>query len=97
VPGRERGTASCQAGRASRRTLSRGSAGEVCVNGASAHLVKIDDLVIVCAYTELNDADCRGFEPIRVFVDQRNRMCRITQNQRAGLPHGSADHSGRSL
>ncbi len=60
----------------------RGS-GEICINGAAAHLIKVDDLVIICAYTELDDADRRGFEPIRVFVDHRNRMCGIS-----GCPAG---------
>ncbi len=49
----------------------RGS-GEICVNGAAAHLVKPHDLVIICSYVQLDDAACRGFEGIRVFVDHRN-------------------------
>ncbi len=54
----------------------RGS-GEICVNGAAAHLVKPHDLVIICSYVQVEDADCRGFEGIRVFVDGRNRAREI--------------------
>jgi aspartate 1-decarboxylase len=49
----------------------RGS-GEICVNGAAAHLVKPHDVVIICSYVQVDDAECRGFEGIRVFVDPRN-------------------------
>jgi len=51
----------------------RGS-GEICVNGAAAHLVKPHDLVIICSYAQLDDAKCRGHEGVRVFVDHRNRV-----------------------
>ena len=51
----------------------RGS-GEICVNGAAAHLVKPHDLVIICSYALVDDAECRGHEGTRVFVDHRNRV-----------------------
>ena len=54
----------------------RGS-GEICVNGAAAHLVKPHDLVILCSYVQVDDVDCRGFEGIRVFVDGHNRIREI--------------------
>ncbi len=46
--------------------------GEICVNGAAAHLVKPGDLVILCSYVQLDDAACRDWEAIRIFVDERN-------------------------
>ena len=55
----------------------RGS-GEICVNGAAAHLVKPHDLVIICSYVQLDDAACRGYEGIRVFVDSRNAIREIS-------------------
>ena len=54
----------------------RGS-GEICVNGAAAHLVKPHDLVIICSYVQVDDAACRGHEGIRVFVDRHNRAREI--------------------
>ncbi len=47
--------------------------GEICVNGAAAHRIKPHDLVIICSYVQLSEAECRGWEAIRVFVDARNR------------------------
>lgn len=54
----------------------RGS-GEICVNGAAAHLVKPHDLVIICSYVQVEEDRCRGYEGIRVFVDGANRAKEI--------------------
>ena len=51
----------------------RGS-GDVCVNGAAAHLVDVGDLVIVASFVELDDAEARAHEPAVVFVDDSNRI-----------------------
>jgi len=48
--------------------------GEICVNGAAAHLVKPHDVVIVCSYAQVDDAECVGWNARRVFVDGRNRI-----------------------
>ena len=50
----------------------RGS-GTICVNGAGAHLVKPGDLVIIATYAAVEDADCRGFEPVIIHVNEKNR------------------------
>jgi aspartate 1-decarboxylase len=50
----------------------RGS-GELCVNGAAAHLIKPHDVVIICSYVQVPDTACRGWEATRVFVDASNR------------------------
>ena len=47
--------------------------GEICVNGAAAHLIKPHDLVIICSYVQVDDAESRGWEATRIFVDERNR------------------------
>jgi aspartate 1-decarboxylase len=48
--------------------------GVVCINGAAAHLVKPHDVVIVATFAELDDAEARGWEAKRVFVDRHNRI-----------------------
>jgi aspartate 1-decarboxylase len=48
--------------------------GVICVNGAAAHLVSPGDLVIIAAYTWLDEAVARVHQPRVVFVDERNRM-----------------------
>jgi aspartate 1-decarboxylase len=51
----------------------RGS-GEICLNGAAAHLVHPGDKVIVISYGEYDDADlAAGYEPVIVHVDTENR------------------------
>jgi aspartate 1-decarboxylase len=51
----------------------RGS-GEVCVNGAGAHLIKPGDLVIVATYTLMTGRKARKHEPTVVFVDGANKI-----------------------
>lgn len=51
-----------------------GKPGEVCLNGAAAHLVDIGDLVIVIAYGELDEAELAGFAPNIVHVDRANNV-----------------------
>jgi aspartate 1-decarboxylase len=50
----------------------RGS-GEICINGAAAHLVHPGDLIIICAYAQLTEAECRTHVPQVVHVDAQNR------------------------
>ena len=51
----------------------RGS-GVICVNGAAARLVSPGDLVIIAAYTWMDEAAARQHEPKVVFVDELNRI-----------------------
>ena len=48
--------------------------GEICINGAAAHLVKPHDVVIIATFAELDDAEARGWQAKRVFVGPGNRM-----------------------
>jgi len=50
-----------------------GEPGEVCLNGAAAHLVEVGHRVIVVAYAEVDEAELAGFKPRVVHVDARNR------------------------
>jgi aspartate 1-decarboxylase len=47
--------------------------GEICINGAAAHLVKPGDTVIIASYAQVEDHEARGWEARRVFVDRANR------------------------
>jgi aspartate 1-decarboxylase len=51
----------------------RGS-GEVCVNGAAAHLVQRGDTVIIIAYQQVSEVEARSYAPRKVFVDSANRI-----------------------
>lgn len=49
-------------------------AGEICINGAAAHLVKPGDIVIIATFADVDDAEARDWHAKRVFVDSQNRM-----------------------
>jgi aspartate 1-decarboxylase len=51
----------------------RGS-GVIGINGAAAHLVHPDDIVILIAYAQVDDAEARELQPSVVFVDADNRI-----------------------
>jgi aspartate 1-decarboxylase len=51
----------------------RGS-GDICINGAAAHLVRPGDLVILSTFVDLDDDAARAHIPTVVFVDERNRV-----------------------
>jgi len=50
----------------------RGS-GVVCVNGAAAHKVSKGDLVIIAAFSWMDEKAARVWKPKLVFVDEKNR------------------------
>ncbi|MET0788372.1 MAG: aspartate 1-decarboxylase [Cellulomonas sp.] len=52
----------------------RPGSGEVCINGAAAHLVHPGDVVILIAYGQLADAEARTYLPRVVLVDADNRV-----------------------
>ena len=51
----------------------RGS-GKVCINGAAAHLICKDDLVIILAYCQLNDVEAQNHAPKIVHVNTDNQV-----------------------
>jgi aspartate 1-decarboxylase len=52
--------------------------GQVCINGAAAHLVHPGDIIIVIAYGMLDDAEARHYMPHVVFVDSDNRVVEVS-------------------
>jgi aspartate 1-decarboxylase len=51
--------------------------GQICINGAAAHLVDPGDIVIILTYKSATDAEARANEPQLVYVDEHNRIARI--------------------
>ncbi|MDN4471986.1 aspartate 1-decarboxylase [Demequina zhanjiangensis] len=62
--------------------------GQICINGAAAHLVQPGDTVIIIGYGMLSDADARTYEPHVVFVDQDNRIVELS-DEPGLVPDGS--------
>ncbi|HCO25988.1 MAG: aspartate 1-decarboxylase [Gimesia sp.] len=46
--------------------------GVICINGAAAHLVKPQDLVIIASYAEYKEKEARRHQPKVVLVDSQN-------------------------
>ena len=51
----------------------RGS-GQICVNGAAAHLIHAGDLVIIVSYCSLIDIEIQNHTPTIVNVDEKNQI-----------------------
>jgi aspartate 1-decarboxylase len=48
--------------------------GVICLNGAAARKVTENDLVIICSYVAMEDAECKGHHSTNIYVDQNNRI-----------------------
>jgi aspartate 1-decarboxylase len=57
-------------------------AGEIQINGAAAHLVSPGDLVIICAYAQIDRSELAEFRARIVLVDKNNRVAEV---RRPGL------------
>ena len=51
----------------------RGS-GEISLNGAAARLAQLGDLLIICTYAPMSDAEVAEYQPKIVFVNDKNRL-----------------------
>ncbi len=64
--------------------------GQICINGAAAHLVKPDDLVIIISYLLADDAELLTHEPRVVHVDENNRIVALGNDPAQPVP-GAVD------
>ena len=53
----------------------RGS-GIICLNGAAARRVQVDDILIIIAYALMTPEEAKTFTPTTVFPDERNRLAK---------------------
>ena len=61
----------------------RGS-GIICLNGAAAHCAKPGDKVIIMSYARLSPEEARAHRPTVAFVDEDNRITRLSNYERHG-------------
>ena len=66
----------------------RGS-GNICVNGAAAHLATPGDILIVAAFADVPESMTDSFRPTVVFTDEKNRPVR--KGIETPGPHTSGD------
>jgi aspartate 1-decarboxylase len=55
----------------------KAGSGQICINGAAAHLVQPGDIAIILSYAQMDEAQARRFVPRVVFVDHDNRIVDI--------------------
>jgi len=60
----------------------RGS-GCICINGAAAHLINKNDLVIIVAYCQLTTAEIDDHIPIVVHVNNKNEIVSLATEELA--------------
>lgn len=60
--------------------------GVIGINGAAAHLVHPNDLVIIMSYAMLEDAEARALVPTVVHVDEKNRVVKIGNDAAEPVP-----------
>ena len=62
----------------------RGS-GMICLNGAAARCVSVGDKIIIMCYALLDNEEVKNHHPQVVFVDDDNKVSRITTYEKHGL------------
>ena len=60
-------------------------AGVICLNGAAARCVQKGDKVIIMSYAQIDNTKALEHKPKVVFVDDDNRITRITSYEKHGL------------
>ena len=51
--------------------------GVISINGAAAHRAAPGDIIIICAYAQLAEAEAALFKPTLVYVDRDNRLSHV--------------------
>ena len=62
----------------------RGS-GMICLNGAAARCVSVDDLIIIMAYVNMTPEEAKVHPPKVVLVDKENKITKVTSYEKHGL------------
>ena len=65
----------------------RGS-GKICINGAAARLVKVDDVVIIVCYGEYTEAELENHEAQIVLVNDDNEITKSVGKSAGNLKPG---------
>jgi aspartate 1-decarboxylase len=63
-------------------------AGQICINGAAAHLVAPGDIVIIISYAQMDEVEARAFVPRVVFVNHDNQIVEVSGDP-GSVPDGS--------
>ena len=61
----------------------RGS-GLICLNGAAARCVSVNDKIIIMSYCQMNSEEAISHKPYVVFVDDDNKISNISRYEKHG-------------
>jgi len=59
--------------------------GVICLNGAAARCVQVNDKIIIMAYAQINEDDIKDFKPKVLFVDKDNKKINLTNYEKHGF------------
>ena len=62
--------------------------GKICINGAAARLVKVDDVVIICCYGQFNEEEVENHTAQIVLVNEKNEIVRSVEKSKDNLKPG---------
>jgi aspartate 1-decarboxylase len=51
--------------------------GMIGIQGAAAHLVRKNDLVIICAYCQIDEKDAKDYKAKNILLDENNKIQKI--------------------
>ncbi len=60
------------------------NSGMICLNGAAARQVQVGDHIILMAYCGLSTEEAKTHQPKVVFVDEKNRIERVSTYEKHG-------------
>ncbi|WP_105967832.1 aspartate 1-decarboxylase [Streptomyces geranii] len=69
--------------------------GEICINGAAAHLVHPGDLVIIMSFVLAEESELAGYQPKVVHVDATNRIIALGNDLAEPVPGAEDQISSR--
>lgn len=58
--------------------------GLICLNGAAARHVQVDDKIIIMCYAVLNETEVESHKPLVIFVDENNKIRHIKNYEQHG-------------
>ena len=58
--------------------------GMICLNGAAARMVSVGDKIIIMSYASMTQEELKENPPRVVFVDEDNRVARVTRYEKHG-------------
>ena len=59
--------------------------GIICLNGAAARCVNVDDKIIIMAYAQMTPEEAKTHKPTVLFVDHDNKIVRKANYEKHGL------------